>query len=207
MHKFKLLMKVSEYLSCKARAERAPADTPSRKTTSRTPWAATAPAVSCKTATTRQRKFCTSSRAAWAFARAEKGHTPGLRPATPTAPKHAGTFTATCAPGLATFSPTSHSSSHGLLLTFVPPPEPLAMPLLFGMLTSTGTNLPTTTAWNMHSARSLLKPWGASKKKPNRGPRPTPTGLRPQHPERGGTEGGNAQQPETRATLVVRGFQ
>jgi hypothetical protein len=37
------------------------------------------------------------------------------------------------------------------------------------------------------------------KKKPNRGPRPTPTGLRPQHPRRGGTEGGNDQQHETQA--------
>jgi hypothetical protein len=38
-----------------------------------------------------------------------------------------------------------------------------------------------------------------TKQKPNRGPRPTPTGLRPQHPERGGTEVGNAQQHETQA--------
>jgi hypothetical protein len=37
------------------------------------------------------------------------------------------------------------------------------------------------------------------KKKTKSGPRPTPTGLRPQHPERGGTEGGNAQQHETQA--------
>jgi hypothetical protein len=31
-------------------------------------------------------------------------------------------------------------------------------------------------------------------KKPNRGARPTPRGLRPQHPKRGGTRGGNSQQ-------------
>jgi hypothetical protein len=37
------------------------------------------------------------------------------------------------------------------------------------------------------------------KKKPTRGPRPTPTGLRRQHPGRGGTEEGNAQQHETQA--------
>jgi hypothetical protein len=37
------------------------------------------------------------------------------------------------------------------------------------------------------------------KKKTNRGPRPTPMGLRPQHPGWGGTEGGNAQQHETQA--------
>jgi hypothetical protein len=30
------------------------------------------------------------------------------------------------------------------------------------------------------------------KKNPNRAPSPTPTGVRPQHPERGGTEGGNS---------------
>jgi hypothetical protein len=36
-----------------------------------------------------------------------------------------------------------------------------------------------------------------SKEKTNRGPRLTPTGLRPQHPGQGGTEGGNAQQHET----------
>jgi hypothetical protein len=42
--------------------------------------------------------------------------------------------------------------------------------------------------------------WTVSgKKKANRGPHPTPTGLRPQHPERGGTKGGNAQQHETQA--------
>jgi hypothetical protein len=37
------------------------------------------------------------------------------------------------------------------------------------------------------------------KRKPNRGPRLTSTGLRLQHPERGGTEGGNALQHETQA--------
>jgi hypothetical protein len=38
----------------------------------------------------------------------------------------------------------------------------LAMPLLFGMPTSAGFTLQTTTARDMHSARSLLKPWGGS---------------------------------------------
>jgi hypothetical protein len=36
-------------------------------------------------------------------------------------------------------------------------------------------------------------------KKTKSGPRPTPTGLRPRHPERGGMEGGNALQHETQA--------
>jgi hypothetical protein len=44
-----------------------------------------------------------------------------------------------------------------------------------------------------------LTPNYTPKKKPNRGPRLTPTGLRRQHPQRGGTGGGNAQQHETQA--------
>jgi hypothetical protein len=97
------------------------------------------------------------------FSSTEKGDTPGLRPAPPTAPRHAGTFNVTCAPGLATFSPTSCFSIPWLLPTHIPLPAPLAMPLLFGMPTSAGTTLPTTTARDMHSARNLRsKPWGGS---------------------------------------------
>jgi hypothetical protein len=39
---------------------------------------------------------------------------------------------------------------------------------------------------------------GRGKKKPHRAPHPTPTGLRPQHPERDGTEWGSAQQQKNR---------
>jgi hypothetical protein len=120
-----------------------------------------------------------SSCAAWASPLAEKGDTPGLRPAPHTAPRHAGTFTATCAPGLVTFLPTSHSFIPWLLPTFVPPPAPLAMPLLFGMPTSAGTTLPTSTARDMHSARSRLKTWGGSVPGPCNSSVQPPTPLSP----------------------------
>jgi hypothetical protein len=90
------------------------------------------------------------------FSSSREGQYSRLAPRTPTVPRHAATLTATCAPGRATFSPTSLSPNPWLFLTFVPPPAPLAMPLLFGTPTSAGTILPTTTARDMHSARSLL---------------------------------------------------
>jgi hypothetical protein len=64
-------------------------------------------------------------------------------------------FTATCAPGLVTFSQTSCSSITWPLPTFAPPLAPLAMPLLFVMPKSAVTTLPTSAARDMHSARSL----------------------------------------------------
>jgi hypothetical protein len=162
-----------------ARAGRVPAATSSRTTTSRTLWAATGSAISCKAATTTQRKFCESSWAAWASPQAEKGDASGLHSAPPIAPRHAGTFTATCALGLATFSPTSRSSIHWLLPTFAPSPAPLAMPLLFGMLTSAGTTLPTTNARDMSSARSRLQPWDGSVPGPCNSSAKPPTPLFP----------------------------
>jgi hypothetical protein len=41
-------------------------------------------------------------------------------------------------------------------------------------------------------------------KKPNRGRRLAPTGRRPQHPERGGTDGDNAQQHGAQAAARER---
>jgi hypothetical protein len=65
----------------------------------------------------------------------------------------------TCTPGLATFSQTSCSPIPWLLPAFVLPPAPLAMPLLYGMLTSAGTIF-RTTAQGMHIVRSLLNQIG-----------------------------------------------
>jgi hypothetical protein len=118
-----------------ARAGRDPAAKLSKTTTLRTLYAATGSAVSCKAAMTRRQEFCANSWAAWACPLAKKGDTLSLRTATPTAPSHAGNFTATCAPALATFSPTSRSSIHRQLLIVVLPPALLAMPRLFGMPT------------------------------------------------------------------------
>jgi hypothetical protein len=58
------------------------------------------------------------------FSSCREGRYSWLAPAPPTNPRHAGTFTATCARGLTTFSPTSRSSITWLLSTFVPQPAP-----------------------------------------------------------------------------------
>jgi hypothetical protein len=98
---------------------------------------------------------------------------------TPNRPQARWTFTATCARGLATLSPTSRSSIPCLLPVFVPQPAPPAMPLLFGMPTSAGTAMRTTTAPDMYSARSHLKPWGGSVPGPSNSSAKPPTPLSP----------------------------
>jgi hypothetical protein len=108
----------------------------------------------------RHEDVCKSLLASWALL-AVRGDTPGLHLAPPTVPKHAGTFTATCDPSLVTFSQTSRSSIPWLLRTFIPPPAPLAVQLLFETQNSAGTTLWTIVARDMHAARSLLKPWGS----------------------------------------------
>jgi hypothetical protein len=120
-------------------------------------------------------QFCENLMAAWASPLAARGDTPGLCPEPPTVPNHAGTFTASCAPSLTTFLQTSRSSIPWLLRTFIQPPAPLAMQLLFRTPTSAGTTLPTIIARDMHSERSLLKHWGGLVPQPCNSPAKPPT--------------------------------
>jgi hypothetical protein len=78
-------------------------------------------------------------------------------PGLPTSPRHNEICTASCAPGLASFSQTSSSFIPWLLSDFIPSPAPLAMQMLHRTLAIARNTLPTLTAKGMCSAQSLLK--------------------------------------------------
>jgi hypothetical protein len=81
-----------------------------------------------------------------------------LAPRTRTAPRRAGTSTATCALAPAKCSPMSPSFILSLLHTFVPRLAPLATQPLFGTLANAETATRTTNALGVRSVRYPLRP-------------------------------------------------